>query len=839
MSLFRSPQFRFLSVIALSWLAVFFLTRSVLLLTHLGEAGTSALAMAGMYLTGLAHDIIFLIYAILPLALYALLCPRQFWSKKWHQKWLAVLLAVALFVMLFTAVAEWLFWDEFGARFNFIAVDYLVYSGEVINNILESYPVYPILALLVMVAIAMAAVLHKFVLAKPAATPLTVRQSLFSLGVLFVLAGLSGYLVDQDTLRGSGGNAYQRELAGNGPFQFFAAFRNNELDYRQFYTLLPDSEVASLLRAEVAEPNARFLGYDPMDIRRVINNPGEAKKLNVILVTIESLSAKYLGSFGDERGLTPNLDELRKHSLAFTNFYATGTRTDRGLEAITLSVPPTPGRSIVKRLGRESGYGSLGQQFNAQGYDSVFLYGGRGYFDNMNAFFGGNGYRIVDQSSVAEADMSFKNAWGMSDEDLYQQALKIADADYAAGRPFFLQLMTTSNHRPYTYPDGRIDIPSGEGRAGAVKYTDYAIGQLLAQMKDKPWFKDTLLVLVADHTAGSAGKEDLPVANYHIPLFIYAPGHVEPGEFTEVTSQIDLAPTLLGLLNMDYVSTFFGRNVLREDRAPGRALVGNYQHLGLFDGKDLAILSPRQGMRRHDDALGLSREITSDVNDTLLRRNIVYYQGASHAFRTGGLSWQEGGLPVPMEEQTGMVATETERPVGWAVPLAEQWNLYRMQPGLYRSALPDGDAVPLLNQLGVTTVVNFYQRSDAEWLKEPDVHQVHLPFHVDRVKDSEVIAALRSIREAEQQGPVLIHCRHGQHRTGLIAALYRVVYQGWSKQQALAEMYGAGFGGGRRLGDAEEYLLQVDIERLRAALDSGACSTSRWAWCSIRERLFS
>lgn len=363
----------------------------------------------------------------------------------------------------------------------------------------------------------------------------------------------------------------------------------------------------------------------------------------MVLVTIESLSAKYLGSFGDSRGLTPNLDELRKHSLVFTHFYATGTRTDRGLEAITLSMPPTPGRSIVKRIGREAGYASLGQQLTAKGYDSVFIYGGRGYFDNMNAFFGGNGYRIVDQSSVADADMSFQNAWGMADEDLYRQALKVADADHASGKRFFLQLMTTSNHRPYTYPDGRIDIKSGEGREGAVKYTDYAIGQFLTEARSKPWFDDTLFVFVADHTAGSAGREDLPVANYHIPLFVYSPKHINPAEYADVASQIDVAPTLLGLMNMDYVSTFFGRNLLREDHAQGRALLGNYQHLGLFDGHDLAILSPRQGMRRHVDALGLSRETRVDSDDPLMRRDIAYYQGASHAFQKRLIAWHPGG----------------------------------------------------------------------------------------------------------------------------------------------------------------------------------------------------
>lgn len=632
-------QLRYLSIIVLSWLAVFCLTRSLLLASHLADANLSLLQLAGVYGIGLIYDLGFLLYAILPLALYLLVCPARLWQRRGHQWLLVGLLGMSLFAMLFTAVAEWLFWDEFGVRFNFIAVDYLVYSEEVINNILESYPIYPLIALLVLIAAAISVALYRPLQAAFNAPLLPRARALANLAILFLLAGLNGFSIGQDTPRGLGGNAYQRELASNGPFQFFAAFRNNELDYQQFYATLPEQAVVRLLRDEVSESNAHFIGSEPQDIRRLIDNPGQPLPLNVVLVTIESLSAKYLGSFGDTRGLTPNLDELRPHSLSFSNFYATGTRTDRGLEAITLSIPPTPGRSIVKRIGRESGYGSLGQQFNALGYDSVFIYGGRGYFDNMNAFFGGNGYRVVDQSSVAEDDMAFKNAWGMSDEDLFRQTLKVADADHAQGKPFFLQLMTTSNHRPYTYPDGRIDIPSGEGREGAVKYTDYAIGQFLQQARAKPWFDQTVFVFVADHTAGSAGQEDLPVANYHIPLFIYAPALIKPREFNEVASQIDLAPTLLGLLNVDYSSTFFGRNVLREDRAPGRALIGNYQHLGLFDGANLAILSPRRGMRRHDDALGLSQETSTALSDSLMQRNIAYYQGASHAFKKRLIAW--------------------------------------------------------------------------------------------------------------------------------------------------------------------------------------------------------
>lgn len=638
----RYAQLRYLSIILLAWMVTFLLTRSALLIGYWGEAGASSAEILRIYAVGLVYDTAFLLYAALPLALYLLLCPQRLWRHRAHAAFLHVLLGISLFAMLFTATAEWLFWDEFGVRFNFIAVDYLVYSEEVINNILESYPVYPLIAALALIALILTIALRRIVSAAVSAVPMPRKTALGAWAVVLACALLGTLAINQNFPRGLGGNAYQNELASNGPFQFFAAFRNNELDYLQFYATLPDQRTGSLLRREVVEDNARFVTNDPEDIRRVIDNPGPEQRHNVVLVTVESLSARYLGSFGDSRGLTPNLDALRDRSLFFDNLYATGTRTDRGLEAITLSVPPTPGRSIVKRIGRESGYASLGQQFRDKGYDSVFVYGGRGYFDNMNAFFSGNGYRVIDQSSVAEADMSFQNAWGMSDEDLYQQTLRVADQDHAAGKPFFLQLMTTSNHRPYTYPQGRIDIPSGSGREGALKYTDYAIGQFLAEAKEKPWFANTVFLFVADHTAGSAGKEDLPVANYHIPLFIYAPGLIEPARVSRLTSQIDIAPTLLGLLGFDYTSTFFGRNVLREQAGAGRALIGNYQHLGLFDGRDLAILSPKRAMRRHDDALGISHESLAGADDDLVARDIAYYQGASHAFTQGLLSWKPG-----------------------------------------------------------------------------------------------------------------------------------------------------------------------------------------------------
>ena len=614
MRLLSTAPMRYLLLLTGCWLTTFLITRAILLITHVSEAANGWLPVFGI---GFLYDIGFLAYAALPLGLYLLLCPPALWRRRGHQWFLQGLLTVSLFAML--------------------------------NNVMESYPVGLLLSAIALIALVLSVALRKpFNTAINAPLP-DVRTRLATMASLLLAAGLSAQLLDQDSPRGQGGNAYQHELASNGPYQFFAAFRNNELDYQQFYASLPTEVVAKQLRSELSEPNATFVGKDPLDIRRNIDNPGTARQPNIVLVTIESLSAKYLGSNGDERNLTPNLDQLRKQSLYFNNFYATGTRTDRGLEAITLAIPPTPGRSIVKRIGRESGFASLGQQLNAVGYDSVFVYGGRGYFDNMNAFFSGNGYRVVDQSSVNEADIHFKNAWGMADEDLYRETLKLADADYAQQKPFLLQLMTTSNHRPYTYPEGRIDIKSGNGRDGAVKYTDYAIGQFLSDARKKPWFDNTIFIFVADHTAGSAGKEDLPITNYQIPLFIYAPKLIDARENAQLASQIDLAPTLLGLLNMDYQSTFFGRNLLQENTLAPRVVVGNYQHLGLFDGHNLAMLSPRQGLRRHDDALTTSVESRAPATDPLIERAITYYQSASYGYKQQLLSWKAPALAAPIQ----------------------------------------------------------------------------------------------------------------------------------------------------------------------------------------------
>ncbi|WJW75391.1 LTA synthase family protein [Thiohalobacter sp. IOR34] len=621
------------------------LLRTALLLKTGSAADLAPLSLLQVYGVGLLYDLVTASYLSLPLVVYLTLLPERIYRSRWHRPLMILFLLGGIYLLLFDAVAEWLFWDEFETRFNFIAVDYLVYTHEVLGNIRESYPLPALLG-----GIGAASLLLLAALRRPLALGLQAESRLrqrLPLAAGLLAVPLAAMLLLDESLSRISDNRYDNQLAANGIYSFFAAFRNNELDYASFYPTEPESQVLADLRRLLAEPDARFLPPED-DILHRVEHPGPEKRLNVVLITVESLSAEYLGLFGNpddpQPYSTPYLDALAEESLLFTRTFATGTRTVRGLEALTLSLPPTPGRSIVKRPHNENLF-SLGQLFRERGYVTEFLYGGHGYFDNMNYFFSHNGFDVVDRTDLDEDKIHFANIWGVADEDLYTRTLEEIDRAHAAGRPFFGLVMTTSNHRPYTYPEGRIDIPSHTGRRGAVKYTDYAIHDFLQRARQRPWFDDTLFVIVADHCGKSAGKTALAAHRYHIPLLFYSPKHIKPGRVDTLTSQIDVAPTLLGLLNFSYDSRFFGRDVLRLPAGQARAPLGNYQKLGLLEDGQLTVLSPRQPTRAYEvDAEGhVGREIPADSRH--VRDTIAYYEGAGLLFHKGRLAWTGGATP--------------------------------------------------------------------------------------------------------------------------------------------------------------------------------------------------
>jgi len=607
------------------------LTRFTLLAMAWPELDGGAWVLIKMFAAGLVYDCAAFSYPGAALALYLLVLPEKIYAAAWHRLAVYGLFFISAFLLAFNLAAEYYFFYEFGVRYNFIAVDYLVYTNEVIGNIRESYNL-PVVLPLVAAGAGASLWLSRRRLAGAFSQPLAFRRRLAPALPALLAPALCFFFLDGRLAQVSK-NEYANEVAMNGLYSFGSAFLNNELPYDKFYASIDPTRVFKTLRSDLAEPGARFTG-EGSDIVRRIKGRGPLKKLNVVVIVGESLSGEYLRAFGAAKGAgtLPTIDALAAKSLFFKRFYAAGTRTVRGLEALTLSIPPLPGTSIVKRPDNGNFF-SWGSVMRDLGYANKFIYGGYGYFDNMNAFYAGNGFGIVDRANFAKAEVTFANVWGVCDGDLLEKTLKEADADHAAKKPFFYMVMTTSNHRPFTYPEGKIDIPpSAMSRTGALKYSDYAIGEFLAAAAKKPWFKDTVFVITADHCANSAGKTEIPVRNYHIPLLVYSPAYVKPGVVETLAAQADVAPTVLGLLNVSYESRFFGRDLL-DGKPEGRAFLSTFQKMGLLKDGRLAVLGPKKYLKTYKWDEAAKTIEPADEDKALEEEAVSFYQGANYVYK--------------------------------------------------------------------------------------------------------------------------------------------------------------------------------------------------------------
>ncbi len=598
----------------------------IFLWTHIPEQNLTTLETLKIFAVGIWFDLATFAYWIVPLLLVSSLIPNKLKTSRIssHLNWL--FLGLIIFTIIFGLVSEYFFWQEFTTRFNFIAVDYLIYTNEVIGNIRESYPIPAILMAIAILSFLLVFVIRRFVVFQ--ASPVSWNQRLKLLMLAVTLPVLSGLFINIDQAASQSENVYAQELSLNGLFSLAAAMRRNDLDYERFYSTIDRQEAKDILKSLRAQHSQSNL-FDAKNPKA----PFIKRPKNVVMITVESLSAEYLGVYGSSRELTPELDKIATQGLVFDRLYATGTRTVRGLEALSLGTPPIPGQAIVRRPHNQH-LSTVGEYLEQQGVSTAFIYGGYGYFDNMNAYFSANDYKVFDRTDFDPKSIVMENVWGVADESLFDNTLQFVDKTVASSKPFFIQVMTTSNHRPYTFPDGRIDLPQGSRKA-AVKYTDYAIGRFLEQAKNKPWFDDTLFVIVADHCASVAGKTQLPVAKYHIPMIFYGPKIVKPNHFKSIISQIDVPPTILDLLGFHGSEHFFGQNFFDAYGRAERAFISNYQSLGYYKNNELVVLLPKQKVEAYQIDPETFEATKTKVNTDLMKEAIAYYQTAAVDFKLG------------------------------------------------------------------------------------------------------------------------------------------------------------------------------------------------------------
>jgi phosphoglycerol transferase MdoB-like AlkP superfamily enzyme len=648
----RRPATRYAiaRLVAATLFAVSFITRVVLIVVDGTVARDGAWAAARALIAGAGADVIVAAWLVAPLVVYLTIASERWFRTRAQRRLLVAAIGVGVFLILAVALSELIFFDEFNGRFNFVAVDYLIYPTEITTNIFESFPAgWLLLGVAVVSGCILFASRRWIARGLGAVTPVRTRLRTAA-GVMALLAACV-LVAPQLPVRVSRDRALN-EIADNGYRSFWGALVGEDAPYDGLYASGDSATTFHRLHELLAErASAGDTAVDGSTERhvRALRAP---RRLNVVVVLEESLGSDLVGVVGSRRpSLTPRFDSLASEGTLLTHAYSTGNRTIRALEATTASLPPLPGISIVRRPQSRDLF-TLPGLLRSQGYATEFIYGGRALFDGMGAYMRRNGMeRVVEQGDFPAT--SFRTAWGVADEVIFDKALTELDSLHATGKPFYTLILSVSNHRPYTYPEGRIAAPpSAKKRVNAVQYADYALGRFMRAAREHAFFDSTIFVLMGDHGARVYGAEEIPLASYEVPILLYGPSLIPAGvRLPTVTSSLDIPPTILALLGMEYRSKFFGHDVLAVAPSAGRALMTHNNVLALMTGSRVVVLGLRgtAAVFRYDPATrSLTPIARPDSSDrALIGDAIAWFSGADRVYRSGRYRLENADLAYP------------------------------------------------------------------------------------------------------------------------------------------------------------------------------------------------
>lgn len=473
-------------------------------------------------------------------------------------------LLLATCTLMFFELITPTFIFEYDLRPNRLFLDYLIYPKEVASMLFGGYKIEIVVTL---VAIYLIGKLYSNIFdltwrnnSTLSWFPLSAMQFLFVVLSVLCARGTLDHRPINPALVAFSTDHLLNDLSINSAYSVAFAWKQakNETSSADYYGKVPQQELIDTIRATMQNPEAIY--NTPNSPTRTMHTSSfPNRKKNLVILLQESLGARYVGKLGG-LPLTPNLDQIMDQGWNFTNMFATGTRSVRGIEAVMTGFTPTPSRAVVKLGKSQHDFFTLASFLGQQGYHSQFIYGGESHFDNMKTFFLGNGVnQIVDRESFNKID--FLGAWGASDGDLYDQADWEFTQLHQQGKPFFSLVFTTSNHSPYDFPDGKIDnydTPKAS-RNNAAKYSDWALGEFLKKAKQSEYWQDTIFVVVADHDSRVSGASLVPIEHFRIPAVIFGqdvPHVVE----TRIASQIDLGPTLLSLIGASGETPMLGND---------------------------------------------------------------------------------------------------------------------------------------------------------------------------------------------------------------------------------------------------------------------------------------
>lgn len=538
--------------------------------------------------------------------------------------WIVLVFTVCMFMEVMTPE----FIAEYDVRPNRLFVEYLQYPAEVSNMLITGYKAAIALGLSALFFTAYWAFkqINK-------SKVLTTHTSFKSNLTFCFIAILVGFLAIRSSLQHRPFNPSMvyfsndnlvNSLVLNSTYSVMFAIYNmqNEKNVKDMYGKMPEAEIISHIKAEMNVAAEEFVS-DEYPTRAKHTASYEGKPKNIVILLQESLGSRYVGTKDDRpQSLTPHLDKLSEEAWVFENIYATGTRSVRGIEAVTTGFNPTPARAVVKLDKSQTGFYTIAETLAEQGYQTQFIYGGESHFDNMKSFFLGNGFQLIHDLPKFKKP-GFIGSWGASDEDLYNEAHEQFIQLNQEEKPFFSLVFTSSNHSPFEFPEGCVE-PIGDVREtseNTIRYSDCAFGRFLAKAKQADYWKNTLFLFVADHDSRAFGTSIVPIEHFDIPAVIFGEG-IEPRVDTRLVSQLDLPQTMLSLAGISSINPMTGFDLSKDiPLEKERALMQYQQNFAWMTHDLITVFLPGEQIKafKHDGQHVLDEiQITEELEKNLV-----------------------------------------------------------------------------------------------------------------------------------------------------------------------------------------------------------------------------
>ena len=557
----------------------------------LGNVGWMLLqgVRADLILVGLLLAIPVLLAPILALAPFA-----KFW-RFFSLLWCVIALTLIIFIELSSPS----FIAQYDIRPNRLYVEYLKYPKEVFSTLWQGFRV-PLIGGTLLTALLVWL-----------GTRLLVRQAkqmqsfnVLTLWLTWPVVVIAVFLSIRSTLDHRPANpalfaitsdSLVNSLIINSPYSVLYAIYSMRHEARssEIYGKLDEAKMVELARDWPWLKSYQFNHPQYPTLHQQQATVVREKPLNLVIVLQESLGATFVQSLGG-LPVTPELEKLKAEGLWFERLYATGTRSVRGIEAVVAGFYPTPAQSTVKLSNSQQNFTTVASILKKQGYQTQFVYGGEAHFDNMRSYFTGNGFsQIVDIKQIKNPQ--FVGSWGASDEDLFNTAHQQLEQLHQQGQPFLSLIFTSSNHEPFEFPDGRIELFEQPKNTvnNAVKYADWAMGEFFKKAKASAYWQDTLFLIVADHDNRVYGSNLIPLEKFKIPGLILG-ADVKPERLPTLASQVDLVPTLLSMMGVSACHPLLGRDFTLDKSSPGRALIQFDNYFALMQDDGLTILKPNE-----------------------------------------------------------------------------------------------------------------------------------------------------------------------------------------------------------------------------------------------------